>query len=252
MKLANKIAVITGAGSGMGKAAALLFAAEGAAIGAADIDRTAAAETVREIESSGGRAIAIGVDVSSRAEVQEMFERTVQQFGRLDIVYNNAGVVEDHDMFHEIADDEFGRVFAVNVTGVFFGIKYAVPHMMKSGGGSIINTSSVGGVKVFTGKPAYSGSKAAVSAITQVAAYQYGRYKIRVNCVCPGMIYTPMSVRVQRQMAGKELSPQMKGMSALDRIGMPEEVARLALFLASDDSSFVSGSAVVVDGGSIV
>ncbi|MGO9058674.1 MAG: SDR family NAD(P)-dependent oxidoreductase [Candidatus Binataceae bacterium] len=250
MKLANKVAVITGAGSGMGKAAALLFAAEGAAVTTVDINLAAASETAGEIKASGGRAIAIGANVSKSAEVKGMFEQAVSQFGHLDIVYNNAGVIEDHDLLHEIGDDEFERVLQVNLQGVFFGIKYAIPHLIKAGGGAIINTASVGGLKAFTGKPAYTASKAAVIALTQVAGMQYGRHNIRINCICPGIIYTGMSREVHRQKFGKELDPGIKGrISALGRIGMPEDIARVALFLASDDAAFVTAAPFVVDGG---
>jgi NAD(P)-dependent dehydrogenase (short-subunit alcohol dehydrogenase family) len=250
MKLANKVAVITGAGSGMGKAAALLFAAEGAAVAAVDISAPAAAQTAAEIGAIGGQAIGIGADVSAGAEVQRMFEHAVAHFGRLDIVYNNAGTIEKNEMLHEIEDDEFQRVLDVNLRGVFFGIKYAVAHLMKSGGGSIINTASVGGLKDFSGKPAYTSSKAAVIALTQVAGMQYGRHNIRVNCICPGIIYTGMSRAVHRERFGKELDPGIKGrISALRRIGMPEDVARVALFLASDDAAFVTAAPFIVDGG---
>src|SRR5690349_8438368 len=205
MKLANKVAVITGAGSGMGKAAALLFAAEGAAVAAADIDPASAEQTAAEIIAAGGRAIGIGADVSNSAEVAEMFSRAVARFERLDIVYNNAGTIEKHELVHEIGDDEFGRVVDVNLRGVFFGIKYAVPHLIKCGGGAIINTASVAGLKAFTGKPAYTASKAAIVALTQVAGMQYGAHNIRVNCICPGIIYTGMSRAVHRERFGKEL-----------------------------------------------
>jgi NAD(P)-dependent dehydrogenase (short-subunit alcohol dehydrogenase family) len=250
MKLANKVAVITGAGSGMGQAAAVLFAAEGAAVAAVDINRDAAAQTASQISAKGGRAIAIAADVSISAQVQDMFAQTVAQFGRLDIAYNNAGVIEEHDLVHEIGDEEFERVIEVNLRGVFLGMKYAVPHMIKNGGGAIINTASVGGLKAFTGKPAYTASKAAVVAMTQVAGMQYGRHNIRVNCICPGIIYTGMSRDVHRKQFGKELSPNIKGrISALGRIGMPEDVARVALFLASDDAAFVTAAPFIVDGG---
>ncbi len=250
MKLASKVAVITGAGSGMGKAAALLFAAEGAALAAVDMNAASAAATADEIIAKGGRAIGIGADVSSSAEVQQMFQQAVAKFGRLDIVYNNAGTIEKNELLHEIGDDEFDRVLDVNLRGVFYGIKYAVPHLIKAGGGAIINTASVGGLKAFTGKPAYTASKAAVIALTQVAGMQYGRHNIRVNCICPGIIYTGMSREVHRERFGKELDPGIKGrISALGRIGMPEDVARVALFLASDDAAFVTAAPFVVDGG---
>lgn len=250
MKLANKVAVITGAGSGMGKAAAILFAAEGAAVAAVDLDAATAGQTASEIVAAGGKALAIGADVSNSTEVQRMFDQAVGRFGRLDIVYNNAGTIEKKEMLHEIGDDEFDRVLDVNLRGVFLGIKYAVPHLIKSGGGAIINTASVAGLKAFTGKAAYTASKAGVIAMTQVAGMQYGRHKIRVNCICPGIIYTGMSRQVHREQFGKELDPGIKGrISALSRIGMPEDIARVALFLASDDAAFVTGAPFVVDGG---
>jgi NAD(P)-dependent dehydrogenase (short-subunit alcohol dehydrogenase family) len=252
MKLANKVAVITGAGSGMGKAAAILFAAEGAAVAAVDINKAAADETANEITAKGGRAIGIGADVSKSAQVQAMFEQAVANFGRLDIAYNNAGIIEDSELVHEIGDEEFEQVLAVNLRGVFFGIKYAIPHMLKIGSGAIINTASVAGLKAFTGKAAYTASKAGVVALTQVAGMQYGRQNIRVNCICPGIIYTGMSRSMHRRQYGKELDPGIKGrISALARIGMPEDIAKVALFLASDDAAFVTAAPFIVDGGFI-
>jgi NAD(P)-dependent dehydrogenase (short-subunit alcohol dehydrogenase family) len=219
-------------------------------VAAVDVNAPAAEQTASEIGANGGKAIALGADVSSSADVQRMFEAAAAAFGRLDIVYNNAGTIEKNDLLHEIGDDEFDRVLDVNLRGVFFGIKYAVPYLMKAGGGSIINTASVGGLKAFTGKPAYTSSKAAVIALTQVAGMQYGRYNIRVNCICPGIIYTGMSREVHRERFGKELDPGIKGrISALQRIGMPEDVARVALFLASDDAAFVTAAPFIVDGG---
>lgn len=250
MKLTGKVAVITGAGSGIGRAAALLFAQEGAAVVATDIQAATAEETARAIEAGGGRALALGVDVASGAAVRGMFERAVERFGRLDIVFNNAGIMEEPDRLHELDEDEFERVLAVNLRGTFLGIKHAVPHLVAAGGGSIINTASVGGVKAFTGKPAYTASKAAVVALTQVAGLQYGPQKIRVNSICPGFIYTGMSRDSFKKRTGQELDPSIGGrISALGRIGLPEEIARVALFLASDDASFVTGSHFVADGG---
>jgi NAD(P)-dependent dehydrogenase (short-subunit alcohol dehydrogenase family) len=250
MKLANKVAVITGAGSGMGRAAAVLFAGEGAAIAAVDVREPAAVQTADEITAKGGRAIGLAADVSRSVDVKRMFELAAAQFGRLDIIYNNAGTIEENDLLHEIGDEEFDRVIEVNLRGVFLGIKYAVPYLIKAGGGAIINTASVGGLKSFAGKPAYTASKSAVIALTQVAGMQYGGHNIRVNCICPGIIYTSMSRDVHRQKFGKELDPGIKGrISALGRIGMPEDVARVALFLASDDAAFVTAAPFIVDGG---
>lgn len=249
MKLADRVAVITGAGSGIGRATALLFAAEGCAVAAVDINQATAAETARQITAGGGRALAIGADVSQSAQVQALFARTVEAFGRLDIVFNNAGIMEEHDRLHELGDEEFEQVLAVNLRGTFLGIKYAVPYLLAGGGGAIINTASVGGMKAFTGKPAYSASKAAIVALTQVAGLQYGPQKIRVNSICPGFIYTGMSREAFKRQTGTELDPEIAGLSALGRIGMPEEIAKVALFLASTDASFVTGAHFVADGG---
>ncbi len=250
MKLANKVALITGAGAGMGQAAAMLFAAEGAAIACVDVNEAAAAETARRIIAQGGRAIGIRADVSNSADVKEMFARAVKELSRLDIVYNNAAIIEEKTQLEDFDDDDFDRVIAVNLRGVYLGMKYALPHLIAAGGGSIINTGSIAGFTSFRGTPAHTAAKAGVVALTKVAGLQWGKHKIRVNAICPGPVFTPMAEGIHRRMTGRELRPTTKmPMSASGRMAMPEEVARVALFLASDESSYVNATPITVDGG---
>ncbi len=250
MKLANKVALITGAGAGMGLAAALMFAGEGAAVAAVDINQSSAAETASRIAARGGRAAGIRADVSMAADIKEMFARTVKEFGRLDIVYNNAAIIEEQTQLSEFDDDDFDRVIAVNLRGVYLGMKYALPHLIAAGGGSIINTGSIAGFTSFRGTPAYTAAKAGVVALTKVAGLQWAKYNIRVNAICPGPVFTPMAEGIHRRMTGRQLRPNSKmPMSASGRMAMPEEIARVALFLASDDSSYINATPITVDGG---
>jgi NAD(P)-dependent dehydrogenase (short-subunit alcohol dehydrogenase family) len=250
MKLANKVALITGAGAGMGLAAALMFAAEGAAIAAVDINEAAAMETGRRIAGQGGRAIGIRADVSKAADVKEMFARTVKELGALNVLYNNAAIIEEKTQLADFEDDDFDRVIAINLRGVYLGMKYALPHLIAAGGGSIINTGSIAGFTSFRGSPAYTAAKAGVVALTKVAGLQWAKHNIRVNAICPGPVFTPMAEGIHRRMTGRQLRPTSKmPMSASGRMAMPEEIARVALFLASDDSSYINATPITVDGG---
>ncbi len=234
----------------MGRAAALLFAAEGAAIAAVDINEAAAVDTAQRVTSQGGRALGIRADVSKSADVKQMFARTVTEFGRLDIVYNNAAIIEEKTQLEDFDDDDFDRVIAVNLRGVYLGMKYALPHLIAAGGGAIINTGSIAGFTSFRGSPAYTAAKAGVVALTKVAGLQWGKHKIRVNAICPGPVFTPMAEGIHRRMTGRELRPTTRmPMSASGRMAMPEEVARVALFLASEDSSYINATPITVDGG---
>ncbi len=247
MKLASKVALITGAGSGMGRAGALLFAVEGAKVAVADIDQRAAELTARDIEAAGGKAIALGADVSKMEDAQTMVAATIAKLGVPDIVYNNAGIEGESAFLAQMSEEAFDRVIAVNLRGVWLGMKYALPHMAAKGRGSIINTASIAGMVAMRGAAAYCAAKAGVIALTRVAALEYGRYNIRVNCICPGTIDTPMMRRVH----GGKVPPQALGPSVavLGRAAEPEEIAKMALFLASDDASFATGAPFVVDGG---
>jgi NAD(P)-dependent dehydrogenase (short-subunit alcohol dehydrogenase family) len=250
MKLAKKVALITGAGAGMGLAAAVMFAEEGAAIAAVDINEAAAAQTASRITAQGRRAIGIRADVSKAADVKQMFARAVEEFGRLDVVYNNAAIIEETTQLEDFDDDAFDRVIAVNLRGVYLGMKYALPHLIAAGGGSIINTGSIAGFTSFRGSPAYTAAKAGVVALTKVAGLQWAKHKIRVNAICPGPVFTPMAEGIHRRMTGRELRPNTRmPASASGRMAMPEEIARVALFLASDDSSYINATPITVDGG---
>lgn len=247
MKLKDKVSLITGAGSGMGKATALLFASEGAKVAVADISGAAVEETASEIRKSGGQALALTVDVANSEDMQKMVAATVERFGPPNIVYNNAGIEGESAFLSETAEASFDKVIAINLRGVFLGMKYVLPHMVKLGGGSIINQASIAGMVAVRGSAAYCASKAGVMALTRVAASEYGRYNIRVNCICPGAIETPMAQRIRH---GEEPRPNaLKRVSVFGRMGLPEEIAKVALFLASDDSSFATGAPFVIDAG---
>jgi 3-oxoacyl-[acyl-carrier protein] reductase len=250
MRLAEKVALITGAGSGMGRAAGLLFSSEGARVAVVDIDERAAAATARDIAAAGGKAIPVRADVSRAQDAQAMVAATIEKFGIPNILYNNAGIEGESAFMAQMSKEGFDRVIAINLRGVWLGMKYALPHMVKNGGGSIINTASVAGLVAIRGATAYCAAKAGVIALTRVAALEYGRYNIRVNCICPGTIDTPMVRRVQQQSEG-ELPQRALGPSAavLSRAAQPEEIARVALFLASDDASFATGAPFIIDGG---
>lgn len=247
MKLANKIAMITGAGSGMGKAAAILFAKEGARVAAVDVNEAQAKETAATIAAAGGHAVAIRADVSKSDDARRMVEETAAKFGPPAVVYNNAGIEGDSNYIANMTEEQFDRVIAINLRGVFLGMKYALPHMVKAGGGSIINQASIAGMVAIKGGAAYSASKAGVIALTRVAALEYGRYNIRVNAICPGAIETPMAQRIRK---GEPPKPHaLNRISVFGRMAEADEIAKVALFLASDDASFATGAPFVIDGG---
>lgn len=247
MKLANKVALITGAGSGMGRAAALLFAKEGAKIAAIDINIGAAEETTKQIKSEGGNAFAFKADVSKTEDAKAMVDATISRLAVPNIVYNNAGIEGEGGFLAQLSEEGFDRVIAINLRGVWLGMKHSLPHMVKNGGGSIINTASIAGMVAVKGAAAYCAAKAGVIALTRVAAMEYGRYNVRVNAICPGAIDTPMVARISGEGG---MNPQATSrISLLGRIGKPEEIAKTALFLASDDSSFATGAPFIIDGG---
>ena len=247
MKLDGKNALITGAGSGMGRATALLFAREGAKVAAIDLDEEAAAETATQIERTGGKAAAIRADVSVEADAKQMVETAAGRLGTPGVLFNNAGIEGESAFIGKMTAEAFDRVIAINLRGVFLGMKYVLPLMVDAGGGSIINQASIAGMVAVKGGAAYSAAKAGVIAMTRVAALEYARYNIRVNCICPGGIETEMAKRIRR---GAEPDPKaVRRISVLGRMGAPEEIANMALFLASSDSSFATGAPFVVDGG---
>ena len=249
MKLDGKTAIITGAGSGIGQAAALLFAGEGAQVTVADISISDGQATVDQIKASGHSAIFVQVDVSQAGQVQRMVEATIDAFGHLDILFNNAGT-NLAATITETREEDWERVMAVNVKGVFLGCKYAIPAMIQRGGGVIINTSSAGGIVGLKGLAAYTASKGAVLQMTRNIALDYAEHNIRANALCPGVTASPMTLGViQTHPDPEAMRLHMDRGRPLGRMAEPEEMAKAALFLASDDSSFMTGAPLIVDGG---
>jgi len=247
-KLDGKVAVITGAASGMGRATAVRFAREGAAVVVADLNLPAGEETISEITAAGGSAVFQYADVGSEADLKALFDRALKEYGRLDITYNNAGIGGATGRLTDVTADDWDRTFIVLTRAVFLGIKYSIEPMREVGGGSIISTASVGGLRPAAGLHGYCAAKAAVVSLTQSAAIELGPDRIRVNCICPGGIVTPL---VYRGMRGgeEEARRNMARGQPIPRAGKPEDIAAMATFLASDEAEWVTGTAMVVDGG---
>jgi len=246
MRLKGKVAIVTGGGGGIGRATARLFAKEGARVAVADIDSEIGEETVSLIKEAGGEAIFVKTDVSDSSQVQELITATTNNFGGLHIMFNNAGIGNSEVRSVDMAEEEWDRVVDINLKGVFLGIKYSVPELIKAGGGVIINTSSLLGLKGQKYMAAYNSSKAGVVVLTKNAALEYGKYNIRVNAIAPGVIDTKI-IDIWKQNERKW--PIISRANALGRIGTPDEVANAVLFLASDEASFVTGTTLSVDGG---
>jgi NAD(P)-dependent dehydrogenase (short-subunit alcohol dehydrogenase family) len=250
-RLKEKVALITGAGSGIGREMALLFAREGARIVAGDLNAEGNAETVRLVEEQGGTALAVSLNVTIAQEVEAAVQATLDHFGALNILCNNAGVGEKRTFILNLEESEWERVFAINAKGVFLGIKYGAAAMIKAGqGGSIINTASVAGVVGNPGTVAYSSSKAACIHLTRTAALELARFQIRVNAIAPAFTVTPMVETMLSNRRDPESARQkLESVIPLGRLGTPEEIANAALYLASDESSFTTGAVLVLDGG---
>jgi len=247
-KLDGKVAVITGAASGMGRASAIRFAKEGAAVVVTDLNEEGGAGTLAECKSGGGKAIFQRTDVSSEADIKAAVDRAVKEYGRLDIMFNNAGLGGAMGPLENVTSENWDRTMAILLRAVFLGIKYSVPEMRKSRGGSIISTSSVGGIRGSGYLAAYCAAKAAVINLTQSAAIELGHDHIRVNCICPGGVNTPLIYAGSK--GGYEASEKnMARMQPIPRAGRPEDIANMALFLASDEAEWITGTAMVVDGG---
>jgi len=246
MKLDGRTAVITGAGSGMGRAMAQLFHAEGAKVVAADIDEGAAAETVAGLD---GRAIAVGVDVSDVASVDRLGDRAVEAFGTVDIVCNNAGVLDDYTVAHETSDELWTRIIGVNLTGPFNVSRRFVPAMLEQGKGAIVNTASISAFIAGGGGAAYTASKHGLLGLTRQMAFDYGGQGVRVNAICPGATQTGMTAHLVTEEGRNEHVDQAIAGTPAGRWARPEEIAKLALFLASDDADFIHGAAYMIDGG---
>jgi NAD(P)-dependent dehydrogenase (short-subunit alcohol dehydrogenase family) len=246
MRLANKVALVTGAGSGIGRATARLFAREGAVVVAADINLDAAVDSMREV---GAAALAVPVDVADPASVARMAAIVRERFGRVDVLVNNAAVIVAKDVIHT-EPEEWERVFAVNVRGVYLCCKHILPGMLARGSGVVINIASTAGLVGLPQRAAYSASKGAVIALTRQMAVEYAGWGVRCNCICPGTIDTPLLAAALSQAPDPDAArAALLARQPLGRIGTPEEVAEAALFLASDAATFITGSALVIDGG---
>lgn len=272
MKLDGKVAIITGAASGMGQGMAILFAREGATVVVADINEVGGQETVRRIQeearetygqagmaagggtarptygTTGDRAEFVKVDVSKSDQVKKLVDDTLNKYGQLNIIVNNAGValLGKDGKIADVAEETWNRVIDINLKGVYLGMKYALPPMLNQGGGVIINTASIAGLVGFPSLAAYCASKGGIVQLTKATALDYAKDNIRVNAICPGVIRTAMT---DTMLADRETKEGMERTTPLPRLGEPEDIAQAALYLASDDASFVTGTTLVVDGG---
>jgi NAD(P)-dependent dehydrogenase (short-subunit alcohol dehydrogenase family) len=251
MRLAHKVAIVTGGARGMGESACLLFAREGARVAVVDINEAGAAVTADRIKAEGGQAIAVGVDLRNSSQVQEMVERTAKELGRPTVLFNNAAIDGGKAPLLQTSDEKINDVIDVNIKGVWLPMKFVIPHMIEAKGGSIVNSASVSAFKA--GNSAiYAASKGAVVAMTRVAAVEFGLHNIRVNTLCPGATLTPMTREAAEEMTtrGTAMTPARRAMlSVFGRFAEPEEMANVALFLASDESSFATGMFFMNDGG---
>jgi len=249
MRLDGKVAVITGAGSGMGRVAAQMFAAEGAKVVVAEFAADAGEETVRQVADAGGEASFVKTDVSREEDARAMVDHAVERFGRIDVLYNNAGIMPEAD--HSVTDTEvavWDQVMAVNLRGVFLGCKYAIPRMVDQGSGSVINISSfVAILGCSVPQDAYTASKGAVLSLTRSLAVQFGPKGVRSNAICPGPIETPL---LMDWLLKDEAARQLRlARNPTGRFGKPEEIVNAAIYLASDESRWTNGAHFVIDGG---
>ncbi|HEX5691484.1 MAG TPA: SDR family oxidoreductase [Roseiflexaceae bacterium] len=243
----GKVAIVTGAASGIGRAAALAFAREGAQVVVSDVDAEGGAATAQAIVGAGGMALFVRADVASALDVAALVDRTMTSYGRLDCAFNNAGINQENAPAAELAEELWDRTIAVNLKGVWLCMKYEIPAMLASGGGAIVNTASVVGLSGRRDTPAYVASKHGIVGLTKATALDYGKRGIRVNAVCPGTIRTAMYV--QRLGDDPAVDARLAASTPIGRIGMSEDVAEAVIWLCSDAAAFVTGHSMVIDGG---
>lgn len=240
--------MVTGASSGIGRATALAFAREGAKIIVADLDEEGGQETIDKVKKGGSEAIFVKTDVSQATEVEALIRKAVKTYGQLNCAVNNAGTASEWGFLHEASEETWDHVININLKGVWLCMKYEIPQMLKQGGGTIINISSIMGVAGHINKPIYATSKHGVIGLTKSAALQYAKSGIRVNAVCPGWIRTPLT---ESRLNDPESRERMIATVPLGRVGVPEEVAEAIIWLCSDAASYVTGHTMMVDGGYI-
>lgn len=247
----GKVALVTGGASGIGRAAAIALAREGANVALADVDAEGGAETVRAVEAAGGAALFVSTDVSRADAVEALIAETVQRFGRLDCAVNNAGIQGELNPTDECSEENWNRLIGINLTGVWLCMKYGIARMRKQGSGAIVNVASNFGFVGSPGMPAYSASKHGVLGLTKTAALEYAQSGIRVNAVCPGPAQTPLvdNMLIDQPEAADEIMNSITRRLPMGRIGQPEEIGEAIMWLCSDGASFATGVALPVDGG---
>lgn len=243
----EKVAFVTGASTGIGRATAIAFASNGAKVVVADVNEDAGGQTARMIQDSGGTALFVKCNVANSLEVKAAIDKTISQFSRLDFAFNNAGIEGQQATTVDCSEENWQKVIDINLKGVWLCMKFQIPQMLEQGGGAIVNCSSIAGVVGFSGIPAYVASKHGVIGLTQTAALEFARSNIRINAVCPGVIQTPM---IDRFVHGEaQIRNQLVAGEPVGRVGQPEEIASAVMWLCSQQSSFVTGHPLVVDGG---
>ena len=245
MRLKNKVAIVTGAGSGIGRSIALTFAREGAKVVVADLNEKGGLETVDLVKKEKEEAIFVKVDVSQAEDIEQMVEDCLKKFGRVDILVNNAGIVKMSPL-HETTEEDWDKILGVNLKSVFLSSKKVLPIMLSQGKGKIINVASIAGLVGFSNLGAYCASKGGIIALTREMALEYAPQKINVNCIAPGVIKTAMT---KEMLADETTRKSLESSTPYPRLGEPEDIAQAAVYLASDESDFVNGEILVVDGG---
>jgi NAD(P)-dependent dehydrogenase (short-subunit alcohol dehydrogenase family) len=246
----GKVAFITGAANGIGRATALAFAREGASVAVADVSEPGNGETARLIEELGGRALAVRCDVTRTEDIKAALDKAVEAFGRFDFAFNNAGIEQPAKPAADLTAEEWDRIIDIDLRGVFLCMQHEIPLLLKGGGGAIVNTSSGAGVKGIAGQAAYCAAKFGIVGLTKAAALDYAKSSIRINAVCPGIIETPMMDRFSG--GTPEGRERVIAQEPIGRMGKPEEIAAAVVWLCSEAAAFVIGHALVIDGGQTV